>query len=89
MGIVKLFTHGVRMGGWREKVCLGCISETVRCRTFILGRGIVWVCMSAVPWCDFDLAFDLAIVTLTFKILADYISEIVRRRKLLLSTDIG
>ena len=41
-GIV--FTHGVRMGGRpggrREKVCLGCISETVRCRKLILGRDI-------------------------------------------------
>ena len=39
-GIV--FTHGVRMGGRREIVCLGCISETVRCRKFILGRDIGW-----------------------------------------------
>ena len=41
-GIV--FTHGVGMGGqvvgWREKVCLGCISETVRCRKLILGTDI-------------------------------------------------
>ena len=37
-GIV--FTHGVRMGGWREKVCPGCISETVRCRKLILGGDI-------------------------------------------------
>ena len=37
-GIV--FTHDVRMGGRREKVCPGCISETVRCRKLILGRDI-------------------------------------------------
>ena len=37
-GIV--FTHGVRMGGRREKVCPGCISETVKCRKLILGRDI-------------------------------------------------
>ena len=41
-GIV--FTHGVQMGGWAggqwEKVCPGCISETVRCRKLILGRDI-------------------------------------------------
>ena len=45
-GIV--FTHGVRMGmqasgrssGQWEKVCPGCISETVRCRKLILGRDI-------------------------------------------------
>ena len=41
-GIV--FTYGVQMGRtagsqW-EKVCLGCISETVRCRKLMLGREI-------------------------------------------------
>ena len=39
-GIV--FTHGVQSGGRREIVCPGCISETVRCRKFILGRDIGW-----------------------------------------------
>ena len=33
-----------RMGGWvggrREIICPGCISETVRCRKLILGRDI-------------------------------------------------
>ena len=29
---------GGRTGGLREKVCPGCISETVRCRKLILGR---------------------------------------------------
>ena len=28
------------MGGWRGKVCPGCISETIRCRKLILGRDI-------------------------------------------------
>ena len=41
-GIV--FTHGVWMGGWgdggKKLVCPGCISETIRCRKMILGRGI-------------------------------------------------
>ena len=45
-GIV--FTHAVwmgrrmgrRVGGRREEVCPGCISETVRCRKLILGRDI-------------------------------------------------
>ena len=41
-GIV--FSHGVQMGGWAgarvEKVCLGCISETVRCRKLIHVRDI-------------------------------------------------
>ena len=31
---------GRRAGGRREKVCPGCISETVRCRKFILGSDI-------------------------------------------------
>ena len=41
-GIV--FTHGAKVGWWVggrwEKVCPGCISETVRCRKLILGRDI-------------------------------------------------
>ena len=71
-GIV--FTHGVRMGwrasGWQEIVCPGCISETVRCRKLILGRDIGWGCRCATSWSDLDLTFDLAVVTLTFKILS-------------------
>ena len=62
-GIV--FTHGVRMGGRasgraggrREIVCPGCISETVRCSC-------------ATSWSDLDLTFDLAVVTLSLKILS-------------------
>ena len=73
-GIV--FTHGVwmggwvgkcvlkRAGGWRGKVCPGCISETVRCRKLILGRE----CRCAASWCDLDLTFDL-VVTLSLNIL--------------------
>ena len=59
-GIV--FTPGFWICGWvgrqREKVCPGCISETVRCRKLILGR-------------DLDLTFDLAAVTLSLKILSE------------------
>ena len=74
-GIV--FTHGVRMGGqasWRvcgrrEKVCPGCISETIRCRKLILGRDIRG-CRCATSWSDLDLTFDLAVVTLSLKILS-------------------
>ena len=61
-----------RGGGGREIVCPGCISETVRCRKFILGRDIGWggrgVC--ATSWSDLDLTFDLAVVTLSLKILS-------------------
>ena len=57
--------------GMQEIVCLGCVSETVRCSKLIhmvgtLGRG----CGCATLWCDLDWAFDLAVVTLTYKILS-------------------
>ena len=36
-----VFTHDVQMGGWvAGKICLGCISETVKCRKLILCRDI-------------------------------------------------
>ena len=57
-------------GGRPEKVCPGCISETVRCRKLILCRDIGWGCRCAASWCDLDLAFDLAVVTLSLKILS-------------------
>ena len=46
-------------GGWWEKVCPGCISETVRCRKLILGRDIGLGCRCAASWCDLDLTCDL------------------------------
>ena len=42
---------------------------TVRCRKLILGRDIAWLCRCAMSWCDLDLTFDLAVITLTYKIL--------------------
>ena len=63
LGIV--FTHGVQMGSWREKVCLGCISETVRCKKLILGVTLVRGCRCAKSLCDLDLTFNLAVVTLS------------------------
>ena len=39
--------------------------------------------------CDLDLTFDLAVATLTYKILSSYISETVRCRKLIRVRDIG
>ena len=36
----------------------------------------------AISWCDLDLTFDLAIMTLTYKILSSY-------KKLILGRDIG
>ena len=41
----------------------------LRCRKLRLGRDIGWGCMCAMSWSDLNLNFDLAIVTLTFKIL--------------------
>ena len=49
-------------------VLSGCISETVRCRKLVLGRDIG--CRCALSWCDLDLTFDLAVVTLTYNILS-------------------
>ena len=57
-------------GGRREKVCPGCISETVRCRKLILVGTLVRGCRCAMSWCDLDLTFDLAAVTLSLKILS-------------------
>ena len=39
-------------------------------------------------WCDLDLTFDLAIVTLTYKILSGLLNS-VRCRRLTLGRDIG
>ena len=35
-------------------------------------------------WCGLDLTFDLAVVTLTYKILSGYILDTIRCRKLIL-----
>ena len=46
------------MGGRQEKVCLACISETVRCRKLILGKlvgTLVRGCRCAMSWFDLDL----------------------------------
>ena len=40
-------------------------------------------------WCDLELTFDLAVVTLTYKSYPGYILETVRWRKLILGRDIG
>ena len=61
---------GSQVGRQREKVCPGCVSETVRCRKLILGRDIGRGCWCAMSWCDLDLTFDIAVMTLTFKILS-------------------
>ena len=61
------------MGGLWQKVCPGCISETIRCRKLILGTlvgTLVRGCRCATSWYDLDLTFDLALVTLAYKILS-------------------
>ena len=71
-----VFFHGVQMGRWTvsgadrwwENVCLGCISETLRCSKLILGGGIVLGCRCANSRCNLNLPFNLAVVNLTFKI---------------------
>ena len=61
------------MSGWagrlQEIVLLGCISETIRYRKLILGRDVVWGCRCEMSWCDLDLTFAFAVVTLSLKIL--------------------
>ena len=47
------------------------------------------MCRCATSWCDLDLTFDLAVVTLTIKFCPGYIPETVRCRKLVLGRDIG
>ena len=49
----------------------GCISETIRCRKLVYtwyGK-LVGDCRCAMSWCDLDLTFDLALVTLIYEIL--------------------
>ena len=46
-------------------------------------------CGCAASWCDLDVTFDLAVVTLTYKSCPGYISETVRCGKLILGRDIG
>ena len=48
-------------------------SETVKSRKFVFGNDIGWGCSRAMSWFEhfeLDLTFDLAIVTLSFKILS-------------------
>ena len=69
--IFTIFTHGSWLGQLapgKEKSCPYCVSESVRCGKLILGRDIGWGCNCAMSWCDFDMTFGLAVVTLTFKI---------------------
>ena len=59
------------MSGWQqEKVCLGCISRTLKCRKLKPCRDIGWGYRFVLSWCDFDFTFDLAVVTLIFNILS-------------------
>ena len=53
-----------------RKICLDFISETVWCRKLILGRDIGYGVKCAASWCDLHLTFDLAVVTLSYKILS-------------------
>ena len=80
--MVSRWAAGIHASGQREKVCPGYISETVKCWKLLHGRDIAWKgrcggvggwgggCRCATLGCDFDLTFDLAIVTLTCKILS-------------------
>ena len=54
----------------RKEKFFSYISETIRYRKFILDRDNFWTCRCANSWCDLDLTFDLAMMTITFKILS-------------------
>ena len=47
------------------------IPQKPKCvRSMQLVGTLVGVCRCAMPWCDLDLTFDLAVVTLSLKILS-------------------
>ena len=47
------------------------------------------MCRCKTSWCDLDLTFDLAIVTLTYNALSGLYLETIRCRKLIFGRDIG
>ena len=67
--------------------CVGYILEPVRCRK-LLGRDNHWSLL-ATSLCDHDFATDLALVTLTFKILSRLYLRNINVQKLILGRDIG
>ena len=68
-------------GGWQEKSSPGFICQGYN----IDMRYGNWLgCMYAMSWFDLHLTFDLAIVTLTFKIFSHSILETVKYRMLIL-----
>ena len=48
------------------KSCLGYISESIKYRKVIFSRGTGRKCSFAVSWCDLDLTFGLAVVTISW-----------------------
>ena len=52
-----------------------------------MGGTLVGGYRSAMSWCDLDLTFDLAVVTLTFKSLSGNINESVKCKKLIPGRD--
>ena len=69
--VIFVFTHGVRMGGWvgGEKMFVRAVSPKPYGvgSSYLVGT-LVRGCRCATSWCDLDLTFDLAVVTLTYKI---------------------
>ena len=49
-----------------KKLVPGCISDAVSFKMLILVWKLVGRCRFATSWCDLDMMFDLAEVTLTF-----------------------
>ena len=63
--------------------------DCIRCRKLTCSMDIGWGCRCAMSWCDFNLSLDLAIVTLTFKILPGLYLGNMSCRKLTLGRDFG
>ena len=57
-------------------------------KSYLVGT-LVRMCRCATSWSDLDLTFDLAVVTLSLKILSGLYLKTVRCRKLILGRDIG
>ena len=61
---------GYFVGAAAGKSLSGLYLKTLRCRKLKPGRDISWGYRFVLSWCDFTFTFDLAVVTLIFKILS-------------------
>ena len=73
----RLATGQAGMGNSVTILCL----RIVRCGMWILGRDIGCRGILAKQWCDLQLMFDPAVVTLTLQSNSSYVLEVVGCRK--------